>query len=47
MKEWALEELNGELKGQRELKVPYDSKLIYLVVTNALEDEAVRTREQA
>lgn len=47
MKEWAPEELNGELKERTELKVPYDSKLIYLVVTNALEDKAVRTREQA
>lgn len=34
------------MKGQRELKVPYDGKLIYLVVTYALEDKAVRMIEQ-
>lgn len=32
-----------ELKGHRELKVPYDGKLIYFVVTCALEDKSLRT----
>lgn len=34
------------MKGHSKLKVPYDGKLIYLVVTYALEDKPVRTIEQ-